>query len=412
MNKIITLERLAQLGTDHTYLRNFIRMFIRNCPTCQLNTSHHQTDTISSKYVRSSAYPFQRINIDYIGPFPSSENGNTYTITIIDTFSRWIELIPTKTCDSKSVALALINYIGRYGIPSILQSDRGSHFVNDTITQLTAIFKIQHELSIAYSKQENSIVERANREINRHLQNIMFDVNITNQWEYYLPLVQRIINAKPHETLSVAPSNIIFGENVNLDRNLIPTESLMDIELNFDDFMQSLITKQKAIIEIAQNKIDIHNEQHLSQNSNRETTIFEIGSYVKLIYPNDIRPTRIDMKYSGPFQIISRDGDEYNIMNLVTFKTVNVHNSRLIKYNYATEHPRLIANKNNQVFDIKTITAHRGNINKNSTLEFYVQYEIDDSWEWNNWKNLRSNIKLHEYLKNNNLQRLIPKQFK
>ena len=53
------------------------------------------------------------------------------------------------------------------------------------------------------------------------------------------------------------------------------------------------------------------------------------------------------------------------------------------------------------------VTKHRGNIRRVSTLEFYVQYEIDYSWEWNSWKNLRSNTILHEYLRNKKLQNLI-----
>jgi hypothetical protein len=34
----------------------------------------------------------EALNIDYIGPFPENEYGNTYVLTIIDSFSRAIGL--------------------------------------------------------------------------------------------------------------------------------------------------------------------------------------------------------------------------------------------------------------------------------------------------------------------------------
>jgi hypothetical protein len=35
----------------------------------------------------------------------------------------------------------------------------------------------EHCLTLAYSKEENALVERANKEVNRHLRAFMFDAN-------------------------------------------------------------------------------------------------------------------------------------------------------------------------------------------------------------------------------------------
>jgi len=48
---------------------------------------------------------------------------------------------------------------------------------------------------LAYSKVEVGIVERANREVQRHLRNLIFAHNEIAKWsEHYVPLVQRIMN--------------------------------------------------------------------------------------------------------------------------------------------------------------------------------------------------------------------------
>ncbi len=51
-----------------------------------------------------------------------------------------------------------------------IRSDRGTQFVNGIISQLLGLLQIERELSLAYSKEQNAIVEeRANKEVIRHL---------------------------------------------------------------------------------------------------------------------------------------------------------------------------------------------------------------------------------------------------
>jgi hypothetical protein len=49
---------------------------------------------------------------------------------------------------------------------------------------------------MAYSKQENAIIEKANTEFNRHIRAIIFDrMENTDIWSDVLPLIQRIMNS-------------------------------------------------------------------------------------------------------------------------------------------------------------------------------------------------------------------------
>ncbi len=114
------------------------------------------------------------------------------------------------------------------------RSDCGTQFVNGIISQLLSLLQIDHELSLAYSKKQNAIVERANKEVMRHLTAIIFDRRISEVWssEYYLPLVQRIMNAKVHDTIGGSPAELVFGKSINLYTGLllpIPPESLIKV---------------------------------------------------------------------------------------------------------------------------------------------------------------------------------------
>ncbi len=88
-------------------------------------------------------------------------------------------------------------------------------------------------MSLVYSKEQNEIVERANREVMRHLTAIIFDKRVSEAWSMdYLPLVQRIMNAKVHDTIGVSPAaeELLFGQAINMYSGLlsaIPSESLI-----------------------------------------------------------------------------------------------------------------------------------------------------------------------------------------
>jgi transposase InsO family protein len=87
----------------------------------------------------------------------------------------------------------------------IIRSDRGTQFVNGIISQLLGLLQIDHELSLAYSKEHSAIVERANKEVIRHQMAIISDRRISEVWSSeYLLLVQRIMNAKMHDTITVS----------------------------------------------------------------------------------------------------------------------------------------------------------------------------------------------------------------
>ena len=113
----------------------------------------------------STYTPLECLTIDFIGPFPDGG----YVLVIIDTFTRWVELFPTKDASALSTATCLFQHFGRFGAPLQLRSDNGPHYIADLIREFLALVSTQHCLTLVYSKEKNAIVERMNKEINRHL---------------------------------------------------------------------------------------------------------------------------------------------------------------------------------------------------------------------------------------------------
>ncbi len=109
------------------------------------------------------------MNIDTIGPVARDSADNCYILVVIDCFTRFVELYPVSDTSALPCARALLSHVCRYGTPMTIRSDRGTQFVNGIIKELLSLLKVEHEVSLAYSKEHNAIVERANREVMRHL---------------------------------------------------------------------------------------------------------------------------------------------------------------------------------------------------------------------------------------------------
>ena len=112
----------------------------------------------------------------------------------------------------------LLQHFGRFGNASQIIHDNGSQFENEKIEEIIRLTGIESIPILAYSSEENSIVERANKEVMRHLRAVIFDKNLIKNWEEYLPIVQRIINATTNESNSVSADQLLFGNAIRLDR--------------------------------------------------------------------------------------------------------------------------------------------------------------------------------------------------
>ncbi len=73
--------------------------------------------------------------------------------------------------------------ICRFSVSRVLQSDRGTHFVNEVIQELTNKFRIRHSLSLPYHPQSNGLVERFNRTLCEGLAKV---VETINDWDTYI----------------------------------------------------------------------------------------------------------------------------------------------------------------------------------------------------------------------------------
>ena len=96
-----------------------------------------------------------------------------------------------------------------FGALRQLRSDNGPHYIADVIKEFLALAGIEQCLTLAYSKEENAIVEGFNKEINRHLRALTFDTLSLGDCRKSLLFVQRILNANHSDRLKISASQML-----------------------------------------------------------------------------------------------------------------------------------------------------------------------------------------------------------
>ena len=411
-----TILRLHNQNKNWKNLRAHVRQFIRQCPLCQ-KLSNIKLSIHTHPFTTASYNPMEVLNIDSIGPLTTDKFGNCYILVIIDCFSRWVELFPLPDTSALGAARALLAHTQRYGVPAFVRSDRGSQFVNEILSDLCKLLGTEQEFTTAYSHEENSIVERNNAEVMRHLRAILFDKRIHDTWSMDdLPKVMRIENSEINQSTGVSPADLLFGGSIDLGRRLLhPVDSSTNQPIpNLSEYMDSQLKRQALLIEVAQQH-QLKKDTHHMSGFDPDFTEFPINSYVLVTHPRGKRPKLLTTK-EGPYQVINFVGSKYTLQDLLTGKNFDIHVSNLSPFNYDTTRtdPKDVAMHDQGEFLIRTILAHRGDKTRRKTMEFLVSW-VNLPAEENSWEpyaSLRDTDQLLEYLRTHKMKSLISTKHK
>ena len=421
-----TLELLKQRAKQTWHgMRADVKRFIRECPCCQFMNVTALKASIAPFNV-SAFYPMDRLNIDHVGPLPEDEDGNRYILVIIDVFSRFVELYPVKTTSAMDFAKCLVNHIGRYGHPDEVLTDNGAAFIAELTSHLMMMADAHHTTTLPYSHEENSIVERANKEVMRHLRAITFDKSVHGRWSIYLPLVQRILNVTVKETTGVAPARVIYGNNVDLDRGIFNSYKQHTAN-NMGEYLVELERGQARVIAVAQETQAILNAEHIAKKRRKnakQPTSYSVNEFVLLAHRRGgvagkrQKPDKLSLEYKGPYRVTNVQGTRYSLQDLLTGKqlpTQHISSLAPFVYDRAIVDPEEVARKAAREFTIEKISDIRGNkqLRKylRSKLELKVHWAGYDSDEdtWEPYANVKLSRAFKEYCDAHQLQYLLPK---
>ncbi|CAA7040097.1 unnamed protein product [Microthlaspi erraticum] len=164
-----TVAKILQAGFWWPTMFKDAHDFISKCDACQRQGNISKRNEMPQNFIQEVEV-FDVWGIDFMGPFPSSY-GNKYILVAVDYVSKWVEAIASPTNDSKVVIKLFKSIIfPRFGIPRVVISDGGSHFINKVFESLLKKNGVRHKVATPYHPQTSGQVEISNREIKRILE--------------------------------------------------------------------------------------------------------------------------------------------------------------------------------------------------------------------------------------------------
>ena len=353
------------------------------------------------------------LNIDFVGPFPDGG----YILVIVCTFTRWVESYNTIDATAITAAECLLTHFGRFGAPHQLRSDNGPQFISDLIREFLALVGVEHCLTLAYSKEENSIVERYNKEINRHLRALTYENITLSNYKLALPFVQRMLNSNHSDRLKISASQMLFGNVIKLDRGIfLPNSEQPVSDKPLSSRMSDMLQIQDNLLKASAKELLRTDLLHMTSKEHNSHNEYPTDSCVLVHYRTGLPPTRLHTHWHGPMKVIKGLNSRYKLLDLITGKEKDYHVSDMkpFVFDSAIVDPVDVARRDYMEFFIEKILNHRGNLKLKTDIEFLVNWlgydETHNSWE--PYSNLRDSEQLHAYLLQKNLQRLIPIKFR
>jgi len=327
---LVTLQRVLRSDkqwASRPQMIEDIDAFLSGCVTCQKFRKRHNRKKDQRFTIAGS--PFAELSVDILQLPRRDCNGNLYVVVVVDSFTRWTHCVPVQDKSAMSAARALIQTVGTFGMPIKIRSDGGGEFINDTLAAFEAIVGVKHHKITPYLHEGNSLAEKANRSVLENLRNLIFDrrydLNGEFQWGDLLPLAQRILNASFNSSIGCSPAQLLFGDNLELDRCLlIPTPIAADAEV--PDYIRQLTHNQSVLLDQAAKCLSETHAKNLKkwkQSHSTDTSLVqriqeapEDGVWVLARIRDDAPIEKWKPRWAGPFRLLDFKSASRSIVRL------------------------------------------------------------------------------------------------
>jgi len=307
-----------------------VRRYIQTCPPCQ-----RVAEGISNPPLRSipAVIPFEKVNIDFSGPFPRTARGNRYIVVCMDYFTKWPEARATRDAGAMTTARFILDdIVARHGCPRTIHSDRGTSFVNGIIQALSQRFGMRQVLSTAYHPESNGLVERYNRTLGNMLSKLSMD-KPTN-WDHYLSLALFAYRTAVQSTTRYSPFQLLYGREAILPQELRYLPQGSSYQPEQDEYFAELTTLFGELHQQARENIQATQEGYASSSPGPEP--YQVGDLV--LYDayrlSSMGSPKGQTRWTGPYQITEvKPGPSYMMTHPETGHTLRfIHPVALKKF--------------------------------------------------------------------------------
>lgn len=307
-------------------MKQDITKYIKACKQCQLaKTTQHTKTPMTITPTPPSA--FDIVLVDTIGPFPKSENGNEYAVTLMCDLTKYLVTVPIPNKSSRTVAKAIFeSHILTY-CPKTFITDMGIEYKNSIINDLCKYLKIENITSTAHHHQTLGTIERSHRTFNEYIRSyISID---KNDWDVWLRYFTYCFNTTPSVVHAYCPYELVFGRIPNGFKVFNTIDEITPL-YNVDDYSKEVryrleIAFKRARLMLERAKLK---QKQFYDRQSREIQL-QIGDLVLL--KNEVGH-KLENRYLGPFTVVELRNNSNVTIEDNKKKAQTVHRDRLKHY--------------------------------------------------------------------------------
>ena len=211
---------------------------IRDCVPCILSSRKQGKKEGFLHPLTKECEPLHTYHVDHLGPLDTTNKNYKHILVVIDSFTKFVWLYPTKSTTSNEVIQKLELQRKTVGNPVNIMSDKGTAFTSIEFENYCQEHNIQHFKITAGLPRANGQVERINSIIIPVLTKL--SIKDPTQWFKHVDEVQRLLNSTYQRSINTTPFELLIGIKMKTKRDLtiknsIDTEILEQYQEDRDD---------------------------------------------------------------------------------------------------------------------------------------------------------------------------------
>ncbi len=254
----------------------------------------------------------ERVSID-VTEMGSGAVGQKYVLTVIDHFSRFVNLYPMSARTAESVVNKLDMVIEAYGAPRVLLADNAREFCSERLRAWYRENGVRLVHSTPYHPQGNSISERMHRTMKSVLATLCKGQPAV--WPRYIKKCQKILNSAVHEATGEQPHFLMFNRRPNIIIGVKLPQLGQDADL------------EVALEVVRRTNIEQARKWRRRANTGWKNQRVEVDQlvWVKKDYTTSLSNRKLGVKWVGAYKFkeVLRDRGAYRLENV--FDGVRIH---------------------------------------------------------------------------------------
>ena len=301
------IQRTFYKLRDRYYWPNMFRdieRHIMSCIMCRKNKPSRRKPDGHLHSIIPPSVVWTRLAMDYIGPVPTSTDGNKYILVLTDLFSKYVvsKAVPDNT--AMTAANFLLNDVFLiYGVPTEIITDNGSHFCSSLYETLLKLTRCCHVKTTPYNPQANGQCERHNATLVPNLMALSNDSR--SDWDKKLTATTFNYNATRHASTGYSPFELMFARSPRF---------LADISSSSSSLIYPTAPQYRQLISTFIDRLHRATRHRLLQQQDTTATRFnkhrlnpQYAIHQRVLIRNrNPHMNKFSPKFIGPFVILQR----------------------------------------------------------------------------------------------------------